>query len=223
MSVLSNQPDIPSATSCTDENNGANSGWEGKKVCPRSSGRCFCIQVPPTLNRALKSTRMEAGNYLFINSRRKDEQLLLSGTHVAVFAAEVMHHYTVGIPGKCTVRQQRTEKGLSASKHVMNFSKSKQGLKCYDSEQQNTWPFKTEAAFTTNPNNCKIIIVSEELQSETVVPVSDFLLADSADLFLRNHTFHLLMEDPLLLHLKPTNGLGEFKCERILDFDVSCL
>lgn len=31
------------------------------------------------------------------------ESLLLSGTHVAVFAAEIMHHHAVGIPGKCTV------------------------------------------------------------------------------------------------------------------------
>lgn len=31
------------------------------------------------------------------------EPLLLGWTHVAIFAAEVMHHHAVGIPGKRTV------------------------------------------------------------------------------------------------------------------------
>lgn len=32
-----------------------------------------------------------------------EEMLLLSGANVAVFAAEVMHHHAIGIPGKCTI------------------------------------------------------------------------------------------------------------------------
>lgn len=38
-----------------------------------------------------------------------------------------------------------------------------------------------------------------------LLPVSDFLLADSAGLLLCNDTFNLLVEDSLLLHLKPDN------------------
>ncbi len=44
-----------------------------------------------------------------------------------------------------------------------------------------------------------------KLLSERVLPVSYFLLADSAGLLLCNDTFNLLMEDSLLLHLKKEN------------------
>lgn len=36
-----------------------------------------------------------------------EEMLLLSGANVAVFAAEVMHHHAIGIPGKCTERENK--------------------------------------------------------------------------------------------------------------------
>lgn len=35
------------------------------------------------------------------------EMLLFSGANVAVFAAEVMHHHAIGIPGKCTERENK--------------------------------------------------------------------------------------------------------------------
>ena len=35
--------------------------------------------------------------------------LLLSRTHVAVFAAEVMHHHAVGIPGERAGRERERE------------------------------------------------------------------------------------------------------------------
>lgn len=40
----------------------------------------------------------------------------------------------------------------------------------------------------------------------TFLPVSYFLLADSAGLFLCDHTLHLLVEDSLLLHLNNNNN-----------------
>ena len=41
-----------------------------------------------------------------------------------------------------------------------------------------------------------------------VLPVSYFLLADSAGFLLCNYTFNLLVEDSLLLHLKTQNTFG---------------
>lgn len=45
------------------------------------------------------------------------EELLLTGTHGAVFAAEVMHHHSIRIPGKRTERhkQRSTHKCLNQS------------------------------------------------------------------------------------------------------------
>lgn len=36
--------------------------------------------------------------------------LLLSGTHGAIFAAEVVHHHAVGVPGKRTERQNQAQR-----------------------------------------------------------------------------------------------------------------
>lgn len=44
---------------------------------------------------------------------------------------------------------------------------------------------------------------------DALLPVSYLLLADSAGLLLCDDTFNLLVEDPLLLHLKTHNALGE--------------
>lgn len=51
------------------------------------------------------------GGYLLVNSRCQVELLLLSGTHGAVFAAEVMHHHAVGIPGERTERDRCSSRG----------------------------------------------------------------------------------------------------------------
>lgn len=71
-------------------------------------------------------------------------ELLLSGTHIAVFAAEVMHHHTVGIPGKRTERKRHPNALLLAqslltasqqiNKHSINKTENKveynkQGIK----------------------------------------------------------------------------------------------
>lgn len=40
------------------------------------------------------------------------------------------------------------------------------------------------------------------IKRESLLPVSDLLLADSAGLLLCDDTFDLLVEDPLLLHLE---------------------
>lgn len=54
---------------------------------------------------------MRGSNCLLVNSYSEEEEeaLLLSRTHVTVFAAEVVHHHTVGIPGKRTEREKKRE------------------------------------------------------------------------------------------------------------------
>lgn len=47
--------------------------------------------------------------------------------------------------------------------------------------------------------------------NRTVLPISYFLLADSADLLFCNNTFNLLVEDPLLLHLKSNDRNTDIK------------
>lgn len=50
-----------------------------------------------------------AKNKLLGNSHCEEEALLLSGTRVSVFATEVMHHHSVGIPGKSTEGEREEE------------------------------------------------------------------------------------------------------------------
>ncbi len=64
---------------------------------------------------ALRST--ERAGELLVNSCCQVEPLLLSWTHVAIFAAEVMHHNAVGIPGKRTERERQTKEDLYSLHH----------------------------------------------------------------------------------------------------------
>lgn len=47
--------------------------------------------------------------------------------------------------------------------------------------------------------------------NRTVLPISYFLLADSADLLFCNNAFNLLVENPLLLHLKSNDRNTDIK------------
>lgn len=94
--------------------------------------------------------------------------LLLSGTRGSVFAAEVMHHHAVGVPGKRAGRE---------------------------SDTQTLWRCRHQTH--TQDETAGVGSVTDSL-----LPVSYFLFADSAGLLVCNDTLDLLVENSLLLHLK---------------------
>jgi len=58
----------------------------------------------PTIKTSSRRSPQGRGSNLIADVRRRFF-LLLSGTDAAIFAAEIMHHHAVGIPGKRTARE----------------------------------------------------------------------------------------------------------------------